>query len=133
MNNGIEEKSKTQIKNEAEALQELGMELLRLPIQRLKRMALPDDLLNALIEARSITSKIAGKRQRQFIGALMRDVDPEPIRQALLLKANREIFRAWPFQSGAGRGFHCRSFPPDPDHPFCRLLQKCRPSHGHIA
>jgi ribosome-associated protein len=91
MNNGIEEKSKTQIKNEAEALQELGMELLRLPIQRLKRMALPDDLLNALIEARSITSKIAGKRQRQFIGALMRDVDPEPIRQALLLKANDDL------------------------------------------
>ena len=91
MNNGIEEKSKTQIKNEAEALQELGIELLRLPIQRLKRMALPDDLLNALIEARSITSKIAGKRQRQFIGALMRDVDPEPIRQALLLKANDDL------------------------------------------
>ena len=47
-------------------------------------MGLPDLLLTALIEARSITSNIAGRRHRQFIGALMRDVDPEPIRQALL-------------------------------------------------
>lgn len=84
MKNDTEEKSKTQIKKEAEALQDLGMELLRLPVQRLERMALPDDLHKALIEARSITSNIAGRRQRQFIGALMRDVDPEPIRHALL-------------------------------------------------
>ncbi len=84
MKNNTEEKSKTQIKKEAEDLQELGMELLKLPIQRLKHMALPDDLLNALIDSRSITSNVAGKRHRQFIGALMRDVDPEPIRQALL-------------------------------------------------
>ncbi len=84
MKKELEEKSKTQIKKEAEELQELGMELLKLPVQRLNRMALPDDLRKALIDARSITSKIAGKRQRQFIGALMRDVDPDPIRRALL-------------------------------------------------
>nr|NJM01902.1 DUF615 domain-containing protein [Desulfobacula sp.] len=84
MKNDIEEKSKTQVKKEAEALQDLGMELLKLPVRRLEGMALPDDLRKALIDARSITSKIAGKRQRQFIGALMRDVDPEPIRRALL-------------------------------------------------
>jgi ribosome-associated protein len=84
MKNDIEEKSKTRIKKEAEALQDLGMELLKLPVQRLNRMALPDDLRKALIDARSITSKIAGKRQRQFIGALMRDVDPDPIHRALL-------------------------------------------------
>jgi len=84
MKKELEEKSKTQIKKEAEALQELGMELLKLPVQRLNRMALPDDLRKALIDTRSITSNIAGKRQRQFIGALMRDVDPEPIRHALL-------------------------------------------------
>ena len=84
MKNDTEEKSKTQVKKEAEELQELGMELLKLPVRQLKRMALPVDLRKALIDARSITSNIAGKRQRQFIGALMRDVDPEPIRHALL-------------------------------------------------
>lgn len=80
----MHEKIETQIKKEAKELQKLGEELIKLPSQHLKRMALPDDLLDALIEARSIKSNIAGRRQRQFIGTLMRDVDPEPIRHALL-------------------------------------------------
>lgn len=82
--NDIQDKSKTQIKKEAEELQKLGEELIKLPNPQLERMDIPDDLRNALIEAKSIKSNIAGRRQRQFIGALMRDVDPEPIRQALL-------------------------------------------------
>jgi len=41
-------------------------------------------LKTALIEGKSITSNIAGRRHRQFIGVLMRDVDPESIRLALL-------------------------------------------------
>ncbi len=47
-------------------------------------MDLPEKLFNALIDAQSIKSNVAGRRQRQFIGALMRAVDPEPIHQALL-------------------------------------------------
>ncbi len=84
MENDNQDKSKTQIKKEAEELQKFGEELIKLPIQQLEHMEIPDDLRDALIEARSIKSNIAGRRQRQFIGALMRDVDPEPIRQALL-------------------------------------------------
>ncbi|SDU46783.1 ribosome biogenesis factor YjgA [Desulfobacula phenolica] len=84
MEKDIQDKSRTQIKKEAEKLQKLGEQLIKLPIRQLERMELPDDLRDALIEARSIKSKIAGRRQRQFIGTLMRDVDPEPIRHALL-------------------------------------------------
>ena len=84
MENDIHYKSRTQVKKDVEELQKLGEELSKLPSQQLKRMALPDDLRKALIEAQSIKSNIAGRRQRQFIGALMRNVDPEPIRQALL-------------------------------------------------
>ncbi len=84
MENEIQRKSKTQIKKEAEALQKLGEELLELPGPQLERIELPDDLRKALIEARSIKSNIAGRRQRQYIGALMRDVDPQPIQDALL-------------------------------------------------
>ncbi|MCP3942657.1 MAG: DUF615 domain-containing protein [Desulfobacteraceae bacterium] len=84
MENDIQNKSKTQIKKEAEELQKLGEELLKLSSHKLERMELPHDLRKALIEARSIKSNIAGRRQRQFIGALMRNVDPEPIRRALL-------------------------------------------------
>jgi len=84
MENEHQYKSKTQAKKEADELQKLGEELTQLSAPQLKRMGLPDLLLTALIEARSITSKIAGRRHRQFIGTLMRDVDPEPIRLALL-------------------------------------------------
>ncbi len=83
MENNIQEKSKSQIKREAEELQKLGEKLIKLPKQKLGRMELPDKLLKALIDAQSIKSNVAGRRQRQFIGALMRDVDPEPIRRAL--------------------------------------------------
>ena len=84
MENDIQGKSKTQVKKEAEALQKLGEKLIKLSSQQLERMELPDNLRTALIEARSIKSNIAGRRQRQFIGTLMRNVDPEPIRHALL-------------------------------------------------
>lgn len=84
MENKIPDKSKTQIKKEAEELQKLGVALTRLTRQQLECMVLPTDLKAAVIEAQSITSNIAGRRQRQYIGALMRNVDPEQIRQALL-------------------------------------------------
>jgi ribosome-associated protein len=84
MENESQYKSKTQAKKEADELQKLGEELTKLSAPQLKRMGLPDALLAALIEARSITSNVAGRRHRQFIGTLMRDVDPEPIRNALL-------------------------------------------------
>ncbi len=83
MEEELERKSKTQVKKEAEALQKLGEELSELPDWKLERLDLPDKLRVALVAARSISSHIAGRRQRQYIGALMRNVDPEPIRQAL--------------------------------------------------
>ncbi len=75
--------SKTQKKKEAEALQKLGEELANLPASQLKHLELPQDLYKALVDAKTITSNVAARRHRQFIGALMRDVDPEPIRLAL--------------------------------------------------
>lgn len=78
------DKSKTRIKREAEALQKLGEKLIKLPRRQLERMDLPTDLLTALIDAKSIKSHIAARRQRQFIGTLMREIDPAPIREALL-------------------------------------------------
>ncbi len=87
MEDDFQQKSRTQVKKEVEALQKLGEKLGKLPIAQLKRMDLPEKLLAALIEGHSITSKIAGRRHRQYIGVLMRNLDPEPIRQALLLGA----------------------------------------------
>jgi len=84
MENETQDKSRTQIKKEAEELQRLGLELTKLTRQQLELIDIPDKLRTAVIEAQSITSNIAGRRQKQYIGALMRDVDPEQIRTALL-------------------------------------------------
>ena len=71
--------SKTRRKKDADALQQLGTDLLDLPESDWIKLSLPDTLIDALRELKRIHSRSALKRQRQFIGRLMRDVDPEPI------------------------------------------------------
>lgn len=71
--------SKTRLKKDADALQQLGTDLLDLSEADWTKLALPDALIDALREAKRIHSRGALKRQRQFIGRLMRDIDPEPI------------------------------------------------------
>lgn len=83
MENSTGDKSRTQHKKEAEQLQKLGLELTRLTREQLEHIDLPEELRAAVIEAQAISSNIAGRRQRQYIGALMRDVDPERIRRVL--------------------------------------------------
>ncbi|VAW73103.1 UPF0307 protein YjgA [hydrothermal vent metagenome] len=73
--------SKTRRKKDADALQQLGTDLLELPETDWTRLSLPESLIDALREMKCIHSRGALKRQRQFIGRLMRDVDPEPIQQ----------------------------------------------------
>lgn len=75
--------SKSQKKREVEALQDLGTELVKLPDAQFKRIELPEDLRAAVAECRRITQNSALRRQRQYIGKLMRSVDPEPIRAQL--------------------------------------------------
>lgn len=84
MEDEIQRPSKTKKKKEAEELQRLGLKLQNLSVQQLENIEIPKHLKTALIEGKSITSNIAGRRHRQFIGVLMRNVDPESIRLALL-------------------------------------------------
>ena len=72
--------SKTAKKKQMNELQDLGMELTRLSHDTLKKIGLPEELAEAVREYRKITSNGALKRQSQFIGRLMRDIDPAPIR-----------------------------------------------------
>ncbi len=73
--------SKTRRKKDADALQQLGTDLLELPETDWVKLSLPESLIDALQEMKRIHSRSALKRQRQFIGRLMRDIDPEPIQQ----------------------------------------------------
>ena len=88
--------SKTQMKKQMDALQDLGMELTELSSETIKKLALPEDLLDAIREYKKITSNSALKRQRQYIGRLMRDIDPAPIRDFLAkLKGDNQAHNAF--------------------------------------
>jgi len=76
-------KSRTQKKNEDRALQRLGEQLVALPSGQIETMELPDELLTAIEFARKIRNRGARRRQIQYIGALMRHIDPQPIETAL--------------------------------------------------
>ncbi len=64
-------------------LQTLGERLIGLNSEQLAAIALPEDLQDAIERARRITKHEARRRQLQYIGRLMRAVDPEPIREKL--------------------------------------------------
>ena len=83
MEDKIQYQSKTQKKKEAEELQRLGLKLNNLSAQQMENIEIPKNLKTA--------SNIAGRRHRQFIGALMRDVDPESINLALLQAENENF------------------------------------------
>ena len=78
-----ERPSKSSRKRAAHAAQDLGVELAQLRDAQLEALDLPEKLKEAIRALRTINSRVAGARQRQYIGKLMRDVDPEPIRAAL--------------------------------------------------
>jgi ribosome-associated protein len=79
----IDKPSKTQVKRDMAALQELGTALVALGSDRLAGINLSDPLHQAVRDAQRFTKHEALRRQMQYIGRLMRDVDPEPIRAAL--------------------------------------------------
>lgn len=71
--------SKTRRKRQMHDLQALGEALVRLPAEQLARLELPEHLRQAVVECRSMTRHEAIRRQRQYIGRLMRDIDAGPI------------------------------------------------------
>ena len=75
--------SKTRKKKDMLALQSLGVELVELNDEQLMSMQLPESLLEAVQEARRLTRHEARRRQMQYIGRLMRDIDAAPIRDRL--------------------------------------------------
>jgi ribosome-associated protein len=81
--------SRTKKKQQVEELQKLGVALVDLPAAQLDALALPAPLLAAVREAQRITSHEARRRQLQYIGKLMRKVDPEPVRAALAMVAGQ--------------------------------------------
>jgi ribosome-associated protein len=75
--------SKTQRKREMQALQDFGEELVALSAERLAELGLPPLLLDAVLQTKRISKFGALRRQMQYLGRLMREVDAAPIRARL--------------------------------------------------
>jgi ribosome-associated protein len=68
--------SKSQRKRDAHALQALGGQLIALSAAQLARLALPEALHEAVLAVQRIRSHGARTRQRQYLGKLMRQLEP---------------------------------------------------------
>ena len=75
--------SKSQLKRESTALQDLGAELVALSKERLAKIDMPERLRDALLDAQRFTKHEAKRRQIQYIGKIMRDIDATPLRAAM--------------------------------------------------
>jgi ribosome-associated protein len=72
--------SKSRRKADAHALQALGAELVALNRGKLAQVDMPESLRDAVQAAQRITAHEGRRRQLQYIGKLMRNVDAAPIR-----------------------------------------------------
>jgi len=75
MSDDLEEKSKSQVKREFLALQDLAHELSQLNETRLRKLQLPDKVLRGIADYQSIKAYGAKKRQLKYLGKLLRDVE----------------------------------------------------------
>ncbi|MDQ7834132.1 MAG: ribosome biogenesis factor YjgA [Humidesulfovibrio sp.] len=75
--------SRSQKKRDSAALQVLGGKLAELPESALKRLDLAPRLMEAIMDYKGLAKHEAKRRQLQFIGALMRETDSDPLARAV--------------------------------------------------
>lgn len=71
--------SKSQLKREMTALQKLGAELIAEPRERVKRVPMPEDVRDAILECQTITDHEGRRRQLQYVGKKMRTLEEEEV------------------------------------------------------
>jgi len=86
-----DDKSKSQVKREIEALKDLGRQLVDLPARQLQLMPMNETTRSAIIDAQDM-KKGALKRQLRYIGGLLKDEDATALRSELdgLLRPHRQ-------------------------------------------
>ncbi len=80
-----ERPSKSEAKRQSNALQKMGETLVEAPRDRVKRVPMPEDVLEAILMCQTITNHEGRRRQMQFVGKKMRTLDEEEV--ALIQKA----------------------------------------------
>lgn len=78
-----EPKSKSALKREMTALQKIGEELVDLSSSQLAKISMPELLKDAIMLARRLKNREGKRRQLQYIGKIMRNIDSDAIRQRL--------------------------------------------------
>lgn len=88
-----ERPSKSQLKREMTALQKLGEELVAEPRDRVKRVPMPEDVRDAILECQQIKDHEGRRRQMQYVGKKMRTLDEDEI------AAIQKVIDSWRGQS----------------------------------
>lgn len=81
--------SKSQLKREMTALQELGEELVSQPKDRVMRVPMPDDVREVILECQKIRDHEGRRRQMQFVGKKMRTLEEDEV------AAIRKMLDSW--------------------------------------
>lgn len=71
--------SKSELKRQSNELQKLGEQLVDAPRDRVKRVPMPDDVRDVILETQTITNHEGRRRALQFVGKKMRTLDEEEI------------------------------------------------------
>ncbi len=71
--------SKSELKRQMTALQKMGQELVDSARDRVKRVPMPEDVRDAILECQTITNHEGRRRQMQFVGKKMRTLDEEEV------------------------------------------------------
>jgi ribosome-associated protein len=74
-----ERPSKTEMKRLSDELQALGKELVEAPRDRVKRVPMPEDVRDVILECQNIKNHEGRRRQMQFIGKKMRTLSDEEV------------------------------------------------------
>ena len=80
-----ERPSKSELKRQMLELQKLGAELIAEPRDRIKRLQMPEEVKDAILECQTIKDHEGRRRQLQFVGKKMRTLDAEEL--AVIQKA----------------------------------------------
>ncbi|HEX7985486.1 ribosome-associated protein [Duganella sp. 1411] len=70
-----ERPSKSEMKRQSDALQKMGETLVEAARDRVKRVPMPEDVRDAILECQQITNHEGRRRQMQFVGKKMRTLD----------------------------------------------------------
>ncbi|WP_295991777.1 ribosome biogenesis factor YjgA [Rugamonas sp.] len=70
-----ERPSKSEMKRQVNALQDLGAALIAEPRDRVKRVPMPEDVRDAILECQLITNHEGRRRALQYVGKKMRTLD----------------------------------------------------------